>query len=249
MKIIFLGTNGWYDTETGNTVCTLIDSAKFYLILDAGNGIYKIDRFIKEKKPVYLFISHLHIDHIEGLHILNKFKSLPLPYLQIFLGKEIKELNTFVNKPFTVPFDKLPFKAKVNEIKAGKNQLPFSFEVERLSHSGVCFGFRFYIDKKIISYCTDTGVCENDYKLSQKADVLIHESSLKEIDPLLSEWGHTTPDEAAQLAKKSGVKKLVLTHFAADIYLTLKERDVAIKKAKKIFNDIVAAKDNLMIEI
>ena len=25
IKIIFLGTNGWYDTETGNTVCTFIE--------------------------------------------------------------------------------------------------------------------------------------------------------------------------------------------------------------------------------
>jgi ribonuclease BN (tRNA processing enzyme) len=27
MKIVFLGTNGWYDTSTGNTICTLLKTA------------------------------------------------------------------------------------------------------------------------------------------------------------------------------------------------------------------------------
>ena len=28
MDVIFLGTNGWYDSDTGNTICTLINSSK-----------------------------------------------------------------------------------------------------------------------------------------------------------------------------------------------------------------------------
>ncbi len=41
--VIFLGTNGWYDTNIGNTICILVETKKEYLILDAGNGFYKID--------------------------------------------------------------------------------------------------------------------------------------------------------------------------------------------------------------
>jgi ribonuclease BN (tRNA processing enzyme) len=36
MKIIFLGTNGWYDTKTGNTVSTLIVTKEHNIVLDAG---------------------------------------------------------------------------------------------------------------------------------------------------------------------------------------------------------------------
>ena len=43
MQIIFLGTNGWYDSPTGSTICTLISSEKYHIFLDAGNGIYKAD--------------------------------------------------------------------------------------------------------------------------------------------------------------------------------------------------------------
>ena len=34
MDIIFLGTNGWYDSPTGNTICTLINSDRCHILLD-----------------------------------------------------------------------------------------------------------------------------------------------------------------------------------------------------------------------
>ena len=73
MKIHFLGTNGWYDTHTGNTTCLLVETGKEHVILDAGNGLHKIDRYIKDEKPIYLFLCHLHFDHASGLHALGKF--------------------------------------------------------------------------------------------------------------------------------------------------------------------------------
>ncbi|HOW90640.1 MAG TPA: MBL fold metallo-hydrolase, partial [Elusimicrobiales bacterium] len=73
MEIIFLGTNGWYDTGAGNTLCVLIRTRRFDIVLDAGNGLGKLDRYVDGKKPVYLFLSHFHLDHVSGLHILLKF--------------------------------------------------------------------------------------------------------------------------------------------------------------------------------
>ena len=73
MKIYFLGTMGWFDTKLGNTLCVLVDTGKEYIIFDAGTGFSKIDNYIKDKRPIYLFLSHFHLDHIIGLHALNKF--------------------------------------------------------------------------------------------------------------------------------------------------------------------------------
>jgi len=33
MKITFLGTNGWYDTRTGNTICTLIGASSYFVVV------------------------------------------------------------------------------------------------------------------------------------------------------------------------------------------------------------------------
>ena len=248
MKVIFLGTNGWYDTETGNTVCTLIDTQKFYLILDAGNGIYKIDQYINEKKPIYLFLSHLHIDHIEGLHILNKFKFQETLFIYGRIGIK-KELNKFINDPFSMPFNKLPYSVKLNEVKEGNHSQPFPFTALKLFHSGITLGYRFQIEDKIITYCTDTGICDNDLILSKGTDLLIHECSFKEKIVSLKKWGHTTPEETAILAKKADVKQLALTHFEARSYLTLEDRQYALNKARKIFKNTIAAQDDLTIKV
>ncbi len=115
MKVRFLGTNGWFDSTTGNTICTLIETDDMYLVLDAGNGIHKLDRYIHDQKPVYLFLSHFHLDHIEGLHTIVKFR---LPQgLKIF-GMEGTEkiLGDIIRKPYTVPLGKGPYPVEVHEV-------------------------------------------------------------------------------------------------------------------------------------
>ena len=42
IKIIFLGTNGWYLTDTGQTTCILIETKECYLVLYAGSGVCKV---------------------------------------------------------------------------------------------------------------------------------------------------------------------------------------------------------------
>jgi ribonuclease BN (tRNA processing enzyme) len=73
MNVYFLGTSGWYDSNTGNTICVLVEAEKEYVILDAGNSFHKIDEYITRPKPVRLFTSHYHLDYVIVLHALNKF--------------------------------------------------------------------------------------------------------------------------------------------------------------------------------
>lgn len=125
MKVIFLGTNGWYDTETGNTICTFLETNDYYFVLDAGNGLYKIEEHIKDSdKPIYLFLSHFHLDHIEGLHILNKFNFKNNFQIYGQRGTQ-KILDNIINQPYTVPFAELPFEVEIHEIEEGINNIPF----------------------------------------------------------------------------------------------------------------------------
>ena len=247
MKITFLGTNGWYDTATGNTICTLIEANDYFIILDAGNGLYKIDKYIKKEKPIYLFLSHFHLEHIIGLHILNKFNFKQ--GINICGQKGTKDiLNTIINKPFTIPFEKLPFPIKIYELPERINELPFLVKSKFLVHSSPCLGYRFELERKIIAYCPDTGICENAIELAKNADLLISECSLKS-GQHYENWPHLNPEEAAKIAKEAKVKKLVLTHFDANIYRTLKERKEAQKIARTIFKNTISAIDDMKIEI
>lgn len=246
MKIIFLGTNGWYDTETGNTISTLIDSKDGYIILDAGNGIYKATKYIKEDKPVYLFLSHFHIDHIEGLHtlVLFKFKDLKI------IGQPGTKgtLKEFLAPKYSVPLEKLPYKTEVIEVAEGEHNKPFKFKCLKLKHVSSCFGFRFEIEDKIISYCTDTGHCKEAVDLSRDADLAILECAFEsgQEDP---NWPHLNPEIAAKMAKEAGAKKLALTHFDAYVYQDLAVRKEAEANAKKIFKDTIATTDETSMKV
>lgn len=247
MKIIFLGTNGFYDTKIGNTVCILIEAKNFNLILDAGNGIHKLNNYVDWKKPAFLFLSHLHLDHIFGLHILTKFK-FEKP-LTIFTPKGTKKLLKFlINHPFTVPLENLPYKVQIKEIGQGRCFNPIKFEARYLLHAVPTLGFRFEIEKKKIVYCTDTGDCENLRKLAKNAHFLILECALKPKQEM-PHWPHLNPETAAKIAKEENAKKLFLTHFAANLYLKKSERKIAEKVARKIFKNTIAAFDGLEIKI
>lgn len=260
MKIIFLGTNGWYTSPTGNTACILIDSKDHYVILDAGNGFYKLDQYITEErglnglssKPVSLFISHFHIDHVSGLHTLDKFKFKG--GLDIYMGDgRIKDFNTLVNPPFTIGIKKADdeysqsMNVRLHEVTE-KLTDPFPIEAIEQHHAFRDHGYRITLDGKTIAYSGDCGISDASFKLAQDADLLIHECSFK-ANHAPNTWGHVGPIEAAQLAKDANVKKLILTHFDASLYTTLEHRKEAEAKAQKIFPNTIAATDDLVIDL
>jgi ribonuclease BN (tRNA processing enzyme) len=247
MKVTFLGTNGWYDTPTGNTVSVLVQSEAFDIILDAGNGIAKADRYITQEKPVLLFLSHFHIDHIAGLHTLVKFRFRQ--DLTIFcLPGGTGLLNTFVGEPFTVPLVKLPYPAHVIELQEGVHKVPFTIECRPLIHPAPCYGYRLSIDGKVITYCTDTGVCDNAVALARDADLLITECALKPGE-VSTDWPHLNPQDAIGIAQKARAKRLALIHFGAEVYKTLEERKAVQDEFEKISPGLIVATDDLTIEI
>lgn len=246
MKITFLGTNGWFDTATGSTVCTLIEAKKCYILLDAGIGIYKADKYIRRDKPVYMFLSHFHHDHMFGLHALQKFN---FRSLAIYGPRGTKEtVREYLGKKFSVPLKDLPFKTTVTDLDEGWHKSPVKFRCLYLKHVVPCLGFRFELDGKSVSYCTDTGYTRNSVELSRNADLLISECAFLP-GKVNTSWPHMNPELAARLAKESGAKNLVLTHFDAEEYTKIEQRLRSENIAKKIFKNTTAAMDCMEINI
>ncbi len=247
MKVTFLGTNGWYNTATGNTPCLLVDTDSYYIVFDAGDGIYKLDNYITSPKPIYLFLSHFHIDHISGLHILNKFRFAQT--VRIYGQKGTGQiLKCIVNHPFSSSIKDLPIKLRISELAEGMHRIPFRVTCRKLFHIDPCWGFRLELEGKVISYCTDTGICTNSLLLARNADLLIHDSSGDPRHPV-PEWPHATPAEAAELAKRANAKQLVLFHFSAAVYQSMTDREEAEKDARSIFTNAVAAVDGMQLNL
>lgn len=247
MKLTFLGTNGWYDNEIGNTVCALLESEKYYILFDAGNGIYKLPKYIKSKKPIFLFLSHLHLDHIFGFHIFPKFKFKNK--FNVLCPKGLKkDLMRAIDHPYAMPFREMKMKVRIKELSKDCREIPFSVECRKLCHIDPSFGYRIALDGKTVAYCSDTGVSKNSIRLARNADMLIHECAA--VPKFVSgKWGHSNPEEAAGIAKKAKCKKLFLTHFSASRYVSLKDRKRAEKVARKIFKNTFAARDDMIVKI
>lgn len=247
MQVIFLGTNGWYDTVTGNTICILVKHEDYHIIFDAGNGLHKIDNYCKGKKPAYLFVSHFHLEHIIGFHVLNKIKCFRS--LHIFGPKGTKTiLKKLINSPFTMPISQLPFPVELHELPKELKKLPFPVQAKPLLHSSLTLGFRIELNEKVITYCPDTGYCKNTVELSKNADLLIAECAYKS-GQNSTKWPHLNPETAARIAKESKAKRLALVHFDANIYRTLKERGAAVKGAKKIYGNVFSAIDDMQLQL
>lgn len=247
MKVVFLGTNGWYDTGTGNTVCALIETARYDIVLDAGYGLHKLNKYCDGTKPVFILLSHYHIDHIAGLHVLVKFRFKKGLTICAQKGGR-KVLDKFVGRPFTVPLAKLPYPVKVLELPSEAHKLPFKISTLPLVHADPVLGFRLELEGKTVTYCTDTGYCPNALKLAKGADLLITECAHLpgEHNPA---WPHFNPETAARLATEAGAKRLALTHFSAERYHKPALRAMALRKARQTFAKAVAARDGLCVEV
>jgi ribonuclease BN (tRNA processing enzyme) len=246
MKVAFLGTNGWYSTEAGNTSCVLVESEKYYVALDAGDGIYKLGSYVKTEKPICLFLSHLHLDHIIGLHVFGKFRFKQ--EMNLYGYKGTRDGLRIIRHPYTAPFQDLPIKVEIHDLLEGRHRLPFPFACRLLVHSDPCLGYRLELDNRIVAYCTDTGMCDNLYRLARDADLLITECSFKS-GQAEWRWPHLKPEDAAKIAKEANATQLVLTHFDADVYRTMKDRERARDAAREVFKNTVAAYDGLEIEL
>ena len=248
MRIVFLGTNGWYDTRTGNTICILVETPQAIVILDAGNGLQHADQYFAEGKPVHLFLSHLHLDHIIGLHLLNKF-NIPNG-LTIHCRKgDRAHLEAIIAPPYSLPFEALPYPVHIVELDDQTvEQDGYSVSVAPMRHAVPTIGFRFEIAGKVLAYCPDTGYCQSAVDLSRGADLLIAECAFRPGEES-AHWPHLNPETAARLALDAGAKQLALVHFDAYRYPDMESRRNAEHVAQSIFPAAIAASDQVAIEL
>ncbi|MEM0313946.1 MAG: ribonuclease Z [Candidatus Bathyarchaeia archaeon] len=99
--------------------------------------------------------------------------------------------------------------------------------------------------RKIV-YTGDTRPCRALTTFARNADLLIHEATFgDELAERAKEDGHSTPSQAARLARKAKVKRLVLVHISA----RYEDASVLLEQGKKFFNNTILAEDFMEIEI
>ncbi|MEJ6400747.1 ribonuclease Z [Nicoliella lavandulae] len=101
---------------------------------------------------------------------------------------------------------------------------------------------------RTIAIIGDTRKNPNSYKIAKNADVLIHESTFsKEEASLARNYYHSTNVQAAALAKKANVKKLLLTHISSRY--TGKMANMLQKQARSVFKNTYVVKDFDVVDV
>lgn len=96
------------------------------------------------------------------------------------------------------------------------------------------------------AYCSDTKYIPDLYKMVKGADMLYHEATYcSENENRASLYYHSTAKQAATVALKAGVKKLVVGHFSA----RYENEDVILKEAQSVFPNTSLANEMVFFDV
>ena len=96
------------------------------------------------------------------------------------------------------------------------------------------------------AYCSDTIYLPSIVEQIKGVDLLFHEATFANEDALRAkETFHTTAAQAAEIARRAEVKKLLIGHFSA----RYEDENVLLQEASAIFPDTQLAKETLCVSV
>ena len=135
-----------------------------------------------------------------------------------------------------------------------------SVETIPLKHSVPTCGFLFkethrvkkedgsfeYETRKRYAYCSDTQYSEKIIPIIEGVDTLYHESTfLQDHAERSKEVKHSTAADAATIALKAQVGKLIIGHYSARV----EDHSLFLDEAKKVFDNTFLAEEHLTFDI
>ncbi|WP_349410746.1 ribonuclease Z [Pseudalkalibacillus sp. SCS-8] len=100
---------------------------------------------------------------------------------------------------------------------------------------------------RVVTICGDTRPTKKTIELARDADLLVHEATFAEgMDERAIEYFHSTTNQAAELAKQAGAKRLILTHISSRYY---DKADELTESAVNIFPNTELAEDFAIFQL
>jgi ribonuclease Z len=259
-SVTVLGSSSATPAHNRNLSAHLLNANERFFLIDCGEGTqFQLRKYhLSAQRIKHILISHLHGDHYFGLigllntmHLHGRTEELHLyapPMLKEIIDIQLDAAQTRLL--FPVVFHPLNH--------SGYDLL---YEAERLSvhsfplkHSIPTCGFVFREKNpprkvqvpRSYAYCSDTGYSEQIIPFISGVSLLYHEATfMQNMAGAAADKLHATAIEAATIAGKAQVKKLIIGHFSA------RYEDVAplLAEARSVFPETYAAEEGISIAL
>lgn len=248
MRIKFWGARGSipvsgknYNKYGGSTTCVEVRSKKNELVIvDAGSGIRLLGKELLKNShnSFHMLFTHSHWDHVLGFPffapIYNKKTQIRIMGCS-FSSDPVREIIAKTMQPpgFPVKFEEISARFEFASVCAsgceleGMQVLPIE-----LSHPNNGLGYKFCEGGKTFAFLTDNELgyahpggrpLEDYVAFARGADLLVHDADYLPAEyPKRRTWGHSTWEQALDLALKAEVASLGLFHHNQDRF----DRDV-----------------------
>ncbi|MEP6617041.1 MAG: MBL fold metallo-hydrolase [Ginsengibacter sp.] len=274
MKVKFYGVRGSipvcgreFQRYGGNTTCLRIyrEAANRVVIFDAGTGIRNLGKEMVEQNFRQTFInilfSHFHWDHIQGFPFFAPAYNTDQHIGIHVMGEKRKSTNfkeifskLMQTEYFPVQFEAMG--AQFEFLNLSDNETLNGAHIRAVPQfhqfMGGSYGLRIEDDSSVLVVCTDiehgSAIDQNIVKFAENADLLIHDGQYTNEEYKKHRgWGHSTWEQAVEVAKQANVKRLIITHHDPDHdddFLDAMEKD-----CQEIFPNCMLAKEGLEVQV
>lgn len=215
MILIPLGTGGWIPTDYRSTSSFLIEVESKLIIIDAGTGLYKLNKYsdlLNKYKEVDIILSHYHLDHIIGLSYIPRYlreKRLRIwgPGKKYYKNSCEDILCNFTSSPYFSENIKNFTKEVCLE---DYDENGFTIEGIKISinkqiHSDPSFGITI---ENYLHYATDTKILEESF--TKNCKLILHECWAKSKEDASE---HSSLEEIKEMVDKHNISSIGLVHI------------------------------------
>lgn len=265
-------------TIGGNTTCVTIEVDDTLIIFDAGSGIRELGEYLMDGKQerarkfgfhrgkghAYMFFTHTHWDHIQGLPFFrpiyvtgNVFEVYHIhEYVPAVLARQMEQ------EVFPIRFKQIEATLQFHQIQEGEpvNLAGAAITNIELKHPGKAYAYRVDADNAVAILATDGEYKDLGYADTEKyrhfyahADALIFDAMFSVREAFVKEdWGHSSALIGADIAREANVKRLYLFHHDpvasdAEILRVLEETREYLGPAK--LPEVLVAREGLEVNL
>ena len=254
VNVTFLGTGDAFSSGRRTNLALLIEGPDFRLLVESGPMIVEqLDRVrLKATDIEQLFVTHGHGDHVLGFPMLALNRMQAATPLHIYAGAS------------TIATLQILSAVSFSSLSPDRSDLRW----HELSEEGPdevswASGVRFrtvlpdyppgtptlsarwdFEDGPSITFVTDTRPGDVSVELARDSDLLIHEASFSAVlepDADAAAHCHSTAEQAGEIARRAGCKRLALVHLGSEIG---EHPDVLVEEARAGTDLVVIAPED-----